>query len=637
MDLVVYGATPGGIACAVRAAREGLRVHLVSHSAHLGGMLTNGLSTMDTLYNGSRAPIYDEIRSGIYDYYRTRYGKDSPQFNATQPGHPKTRYEAHVVERLFETMLAAESRITISRGYYPVRASVDGVLLQSATFRKMDAEELITIAADAFADCSYEADLAQVVGLPYRVGRESRHEFGEQHAGVIYMRRLPWPPPQRHDELVVYERTLNLFQYDAWYEKIESASTGEAHPAVQGYNLRTIVTDDPGNRIPIEKPKDYDPAQYREFGFGNPNGPGLAMPNRKFGLNEPKLVGRQDPYVEGNWTARRAVTDAHREATLGLLYFRQNDPSVPSEVRAAWKEFGLPRDEFADNGHMPYEIYARETRRIVGRAIFTENDAQLAPRIKRAPVHADSISITEWFLDSHACTPREVEGSESEGMVMLKNQTFPGQVPFRTLLPERIDNCLVPVCLSSSHVGWGTIRLEPTWMSISESAAVAVSLARKLKTTPAAVDTESLLRELAERRVLLSFFNDIENCETKDWYPAVQYLGTKGYFGSYDARPDVALSLELASAWIDLTASLARRDDATPLQSAEKCWQAESKGTGGIVAATFLKQLVSALDASDAATQMLTRLSMRWDIPENKPISRGDACRLIFAVLSGVK
>ncbi len=630
-ELVIYGATPGGGACAVRAAREGLDVLLVSHTSHLGGMLTNGLSTMDTLYHGERAPLYDELRQRIYDFYRDRYGADSPQFLATQPGHPKTRYEAHVAEQLINEILAAEERITILSNFYPLTATREASLIRTVTFQQMDGKEQLTVSADVFADCSYEADLAAVAEVPYRVGREARDEFDEPHAGVIYMRNVPWPPEGVETQEFQLARRLNLFRYRSWYETIENASTGAAHPSVQAYNLRTIITRDPHNRLPIERPENYDPEFLKTFGFGNPESPGLSMPNQKFGLNHPKLVGQQDPYVEGDWQTRRRVIHQHHEATLGLLYFRQHAPSVPEAIRKQWQEYGLPRDEFADNGHMPSEIYARETRRIRGREVFTEHDAQLAPELDRAPVHTNSISITEWFLDSHACTPRQVPGSEQEGMVMLKNQTFPGQVSYQTLLPENLDNLLVPVCLSSTHVGWGTIRLEPTWMSLGEAAAYAVVLAKRQEVTPAQIDEDALVRLLAERRIMISFFNDVEGQAKADWYPAVQYLGTQGYFGSYDARTEEPLTSPLAKAWAELFRQQVRDGIASPTHAAVTIRQVERAKGASVTAGKFAESLTAMLPATEVDSPKLQNLLTRFSIDPEKPISRSDACRLIYA------
>ena len=633
-DLVVYGATPGGVACAVRAAREGLSVKLVSPYEHIGGMLSNGLSTMDTLYNGRRAPLYDELRESIYAYYRNKYGADSPHFKATQPGHPKTRFEAHVVEGLINEMVSRESGISLTTGYYPVAITKEASFLRSVTFHEIGSNKTLMLSGEAFADCSYEADLAAVAGVPYRVGREARDEFNEKHAGEIYLRRADWPPTIVATKDWAIARTLNLFRYSEWFEVISESSTGNAHPSVQGYNMRTIITRDPKNRIQIKRPLDYNPEPWRKYGFGRPEHPGLSMPNQKFGMNEPKLVGRQDPFVEGDWEVREAVAEEHRQATLSLLYFRQHDPSVPEPIRKKWLEFGLPKDEFADNGHMPKEIYARETRRIQGRKVFTQNDAQLAPGLDRAPVHRDSISITEWFLDSHACTPREVAGSEMEGKVMLKNQTFPGHVSYRTLLPEGFDNFMVPVCLSSTHVGWGTIRLEPTWMSIGEAAAYAVAQSKQENIALPDIDIDKLLRSLAEHRFLLSFFNDIEGHEDAKWFPAIQYLATQGFFATYDAKPFDALKEPLASTWIEQTEELLRGSRPNATDVARTNLAAENKAGLPLTAHAFALRLHEVLVDFNQDQEEILPLLDQWGIPSEKPVSRGNACRLIYQVLA---
>ncbi|MCA9040516.1 MAG: FAD-dependent oxidoreductase [Planctomycetaceae bacterium] len=222
VDLIVYGGTPGGIACAVRAAREGLQVDLISPYAHLGGMLSNGLSTMDTLYNGSRSPLYDEFRTSIYDYYRDQYGENSPEYLATQPGFAKTRYEAHVVEQLFERMLSQEERITIHREWFPIEVVIENRLITSVVFRQRKNKALWTVQAPVFADCSYEGDLFAVAKIPYRAGRESREEFGEKHAGMIYVREHDWPPANSEDRIWQLARKLNLERITFYPSAIEA-------------------------------------------------------------------------------------------------------------------------------------------------------------------------------------------------------------------------------------------------------------------------------------------------------------------------------------------------------------------------------------------------------------------------------
>ncbi|MGV3663808.1 MAG: FAD-dependent oxidoreductase [Prosthecobacter sp.] len=631
-DFVVYGSTPGAIACAVRAAREGLDVRLVTHAEHVGGLLSSGLSTMDALYAGKRAPIYDELREAIHSHYRKTYGKDSPQHRASLPGNAKAKFEAHVVERLFNEMLAQEAMLKVIKGWYPVEVAQKDRLLSSVTFRKMGGTETMKLAAKAFADCSYEGDLAAVAKVPCRVGRESRAEFNEEHAGIIFMRPVKWPPAGVDPAYLAEYRKLNLVHYNRWYEIALPESTGAADDAVQAYNMRTVLTSDPANRVPIEKPANYDRAAVMKRMANDvnwsPRIPGTKLPNRKTYWNLPELLGAQTAYVEGDWATRQRVTREHTDFTLSLLYFFQNDESV-SPLHKKWREWGLPKDEFPDNGHMPYEVYMRETRRIKGRAVFTENDARPAPRLKRAPVHADTIGITDWFLDSHACTPQKAEGTLWEGELLLNNITTPGQVPWRCLLPEEIDNLVVPVCLSASHIGWGAVRLEPAWMSYGEAAAHAVAISQFYRTTLAAVDLRYLQRELTENGFMLSFFNDVEKHTKAWWYGAVQYLGTQGYFGSYDARPLDPLTDKLADVWVTRTDELLAGIPAvSATESAQKAWLAEQSGGNPVTAAELISRLKNTEDQVTAET-----LREKIGISATGPITRGDACRLIDYLL----
>src|SRR5262249_27536336 len=173
------------------------------------------------------------------------------------------------------------------------------------------------------------------------------------------------------------------------FQEILPASTGAADGNVQAFNYRTILSTDPANRLPVEKPADYDPEKLIKLEWSSLVAP---IPNSKIGWNRPQLVGPHVEYVEADWPTRQRVMDLHWHAMLGLLYFMQNDPSVPGARREEWRNYGIARDEFPDNGHRPYEFYVREARRLRGRYVYTEHDASLAPGQHRAPVHSDGIA-----------------------------------------------------------------------------------------------------------------------------------------------------------------------------------------------------------------------------------------------------
>jgi hypothetical protein len=575
-DLCVYEATPGGIAMAVRAAREGLSVVLVNHNDHLGGILSNGLGVWDTLWEGKRSPIYDEARQAIFDHYRTTYGEKSPQYRDALPGksgHTNGKFEPKVAEKILTEMVEKEKNIRVIKHRVPQAVKQQGGLIQSVTFTSLEGDVTDEIQAKVFADCSYEGDLAAAAKVPYRLGRESRAEFKEPHAGVIFMSQVKAAPTPEVERAAELHHRLKLRNFSGFQQIKLPESTGEGDGNVQAFNYRTILSSDPANRLPVEKPANYDPEKLKLLEHGSIVAP---IPNSKRGWNRPQLVGLQTDYVEADWNGRRKVMDAHWEATMGLLYFLQNDPSVDPARQKSWREFGLAKDEFTDNGHRPHEFYVREARRITGRYIFTQHDAMLADGLERAPVHADSIGVTEWYLDTHACTPRRIEGALEEGKMMLDVETFPGQVPYRAILPQGVDNLLVPVCLSATHVAWGTIRLEPTWMNLCESAGHAAALAVQQQIPPALLNPDPLLRKLAASHVMLSFFNDVDVASHDPRVTAAQYFATKGFFAAYDARLDEPLTEAVKFVWLE-GYELWKQNALDPLQLARAVRMANSQ------------------------------------------------------------
>ena len=552
-DLVVIGGTPGGIACAVRAAREGLSVLLVNHTLHLGGFMTSGAGGWEAPYDGLRSPIYGEMLTNAAAYYRDTYGEGSPQHLASMPSQTsrahidRPKIEPRIAEMLFNQMVEREKSLTVLLGHIVTKAERDGALLKSVTLQPMHGEGHVTVRGKVFADGMYEGDLMAAAGVKTQIGRESRAQYGEKHAGVIYTKERHKEPGQRGFPKVADEGTLNIrYNSHATAEIVEGPHSGEADGSVMAYNYRLILTRDPANKIMVSKPANFDLALAKAASGGGfvPN-----LPNHKVAWNGGRLVGPQNDYPGGDWATREAVSKRYLDAMLMRLWWMQNDPDAPERLRKQFAGYGLAADEFPDNNHVPYEIYVREARRLVGRYVFKEQDNIIADGIARTPIHSDSIAITDWPVDSVACLPRKAPGSNTDGILFLAEESRPAQVPYRSLLPVEVDNLLVPVALSASHVGWGSIRLEPVWMQTGESAGFAAALAVKGRTTPAALDPDKLIRRLAASRVMISFFNDLDVTSDDPRVPAAQYFGTKGFFPSYDARLEEPLTEAMEQVW----------------------------------------------------------------------------------------
>lgn len=653
-DLVVIGGTPSGIACAVRAARQGLRVLLVNHSQHLGGFSSSGLGAMDTQYDGARAPILDEWARRALDYYRARYGENSPQYKTADWGpreisRDRFTYEPHVAEKIYSDLVAGEKAITLLKGYYPVAVERAERIIQAALLMPVAGGERLRVTGRIFVDAMYEGDLAALAGVPYHVGRESREEYGEPHAGRIFVATgftgapgekgfSPYLKGAYPHEAVTGE--LNLRPFEAVSQQVFAGSTGEGDHKVQAYQLRLTLTRDPNNRRYPEKPRNYDPSFYAKWiGSNYPSVSGNDIPNQKINWNRGANVsGGSDEYPTADWPKRQEIFARHRDFALGTLYFLQNDPSVPEQVRQDARQWGLAKDEFTDNDNLPYEMYIREARRIVGRYVFTEHDATLARGHRRAPIHADSVAIAEWFMDSHEVSAEKQPGSSMEGKIILSELTRPSQIPYRSLLPQELDNLLVTVCLSTTHVAWGTIRLEPTLMQVGEAAGFAAALALREKTTPGRISTPRLQQELVKHGHMLSFFNDVDLRAQSPWVEAIQYLGTKGFFDSYNARPGKPLVPSIAREWTRTFGEIAA-GIANPNERARSLFQAGAGGDAeSVTAAQFAGMLANALaywgvKGADEVERGIERLSLN----RGAAISRGDACRLIYHTLARIR
>jgi hypothetical protein len=580
-DLVVIGGTPGGIACAVRAARESLNVLLVNHTQHLGGFITSGAGGWEAPYDGPRSPIYGEMITGAAKYYAKTYGENSPQHLASMPSKTsrahidRPKIEPRIAELLFNEMVEKEKTLTVLLGHIVTKAEREGALIKKVTLKSMHGDSAINVIGKVFADGMYEGDLMAVAGVKTQIGRESRAQYGEKHAGVIYTQERHKEPGQRGFPKAADEGSLNIrYNSHATAEIVEGPNSGEADGSVMAYNYRLILTRDPGNKIMLSKPANFDSVIAKQAIGGGfvPN-----LPNGKVAWNGGRLIGPQNEYPSADWPTRESISKRYLDAMLMRLWWMQNDPDAPERERKQFENYGLAADEFPDNNHAPYEIYVREARRLVGRYVFKEQDNVIAEGIARTPIHPDSIAMTDWPVDSVACLPRKAPGGNTDGILFLGEESRPAQVPYRSILANEIENLLVPVAISASHVGWGSIRLEPTWMQLGESAGHAAALAVKEKTTPSNLDPDLLIRKLAASRLLISFFNDVDISADDPHVSAAQYFGTKGFIASYDAKLGAPLTQKMNSVWLEAFKEL-QISEFDPMELAAKVQAADEEG-----------------------------------------------------------
>lgn len=638
-DLVVVGATPGGISCAVRAAREGLQVLLVERTQHIGGFISSGGGGWEAPYDGYRSPLYSEVKSTITNYYKEKYGDNSSQYLASIPTPTGNRHidrakvEPKVAEMLFNQMVESEKKLTLLKGYFPIEVNRRGETIISVKFKEYKGTQTIVVAGNIFSDCTYEGDLAALSGIRYRVGRESRAEYNEPHAGVIYTKKCVEKGSSQRFSTDAVEGRLKIrtFPGSMCKEEILPESTGKSDSAVMAYNYRLILTSDPENQNRIEKPEGYDPSQFTGFNGGGrvPN-----IPNRKIGYNSGRIVGLQIHYPESNWKVRDSISQIYLNYILQELYYLQND--APIEIQQKWRKFGLAKDEFPDNGNVPYEIYVREARRIVGKYVFTEHD-NIPQNIERTKINRDAIAITDWPVDHVACINRSVKGGNLDGIMFLAESSKPAQIPYRCMLPQGVDNLLVPVCMSTSHVGWGSVRLEPVWMQIGEAAGFAAALSVKSNIAPAGLGPDILLHTLVKNKFEVALFSDIDVSKNNTWNAAIQYFGTKGFFRGYYARPKDNLTSEVAELWIKLFDKLVKKESYDETAEAEKLPK-EGKDTSinSLSMAEFVSLLQDRTNLKEpiinSAVKNLGDLSL-----SDTNVSRANACLLMYNLLENSK
>lgn len=488
VDVFVYGSTPGGVAASIEAARRGCRVLLACPKRNPGGMTASGLCTTDAVRRHLFGGLVIEFIDGVREDYRRELGEQSPDWPLIRDGW---FYEPSVAERVFRRMIEGEAeRLDYRGGHFLEQVSVADGRIVSATLDRPGAGPLEVTAA-AFIDGTYEGDLAAAAAVPFRVGREGREEFGESLAGIHYM---DWKTG----------------------EQIQTPDTGEPSPAIQAFCARSIFTDDADKLVPLEKPETYEQhlpdllPLLDDFASGRVRRCtlGSKLARGKYQLNgsiirhtSVNLPGVSWTWPEAGRHHRARLEKFHVDHAASYAWFLQNDPRVPDEIRALWKTAGRHRDEFPDNDHWPWQIYVRQGRRIEGRARVTQHHFTVDEKSGRTPRVEHPIAIGEHSFDVHPCHDRRfaVDGW-MEGVLWYPQKATgpaqPGQVPWGAMLPKRIDNLLVPVALSSSHIAMSVLRMEPLWMTTGQVAGLAAAEAKNSGEVVAALDPDSLPKTL---------------------------------------------------------------------------------------------------------------------------------------------
>lgn len=503
-DVVVYGGTPGGIAAAVSAARQGRSVALVEYHEHLGGMVTSGLGKSDVENRAMIGGLFVEFTQRVHRHYLARYGAGSKNVELCRDGYYT---EPSVAGEVFETMIREQSKITVLKGWRLKSAMVAADTIEGIAIVNRRSGEERQLRGGVFIDGTYEGDLYAAAGAQFRLGRESREEFGEPHAGVVYFdyqthEFLPGTTGAADDRLPAYTYRLCLTTDPANAHRLSEPPPGYARENYLGY-----LDDLKAGRLAgpkVFKPgRGYNPAHFntlvRAFSV-------TEIPNRKTDVNiNPRPLGFPFPeenrgYVEGDDATRLRICERHRSLTLGLLWFLQNDSAVPEAHRRLAGELHLPRDEFADNTHFPFQLYVREARRLVGEYTLTEHDITGNGRDRAVREQPDRIAVGEFPIDSFPARKRQPGDTiVLEGYLgMLDHITRPYHIPYRIMVPKRLDGLLAPVAASTTHVAFSSIRMEPTWMCLGQAAGVAAHLALQhrvaLRHVPAA-ELQTILRQ----------------------------------------------------------------------------------------------------------------------------------------------
>ncbi len=571
-DLVIIGGNPGGIMAAISAAKLGQTSVILERTEYIGGLPANGLGATDIATRNATTGLFKDFVDRVYQYYVSTYGEKSSQVQLCSNGY---HFEPSVATAVFQDMIAEhKDKITILT-MRQFDSDPNNLIVKDNRIQKIIVTNRVTgdkeiYEGSVFLDATYEGDLGAAAGVPFKVGREGKDEFNEPGAGRVYK----------------------------YWGGIEGeGSTFQGDNAVQAYNYRLCLTNNPENRVLFQKPKNYNREEYasiindvwtgrntdkamqsvtqkmmEENKISIQKGNESKLPGDKWGIakatnivhlpnmksdanNQHGVFVSTDlpeenwPWPTSSWEWRDKFAKRLREYTEGLFYFIQNDPELPAQFIQNTREWGLAKDEYTDNGNFPRQVYVREGRRFEGLYFFTAHDALPVSIGSRPPIHQQSITASHYALDSHAVRKREEGRIHLDGFLSYPTAVY--TVPFGVMVPKSVDNLLLPVPVSGSHIGFSTLRMEPCWMAIGQAAGITASISIQDKVKVQNVNIQKLQDYLIDQNATLIYYKDV-NVSSED-FRMVQYMGLKGYLPDWEACLNDPIDKETFNAWMKLS------------------------------------------------------------------------------------
>jgi hypothetical protein len=481
-DVVIYGGTSSGVAAAVQVRRMGKTALLIEPGKHLGGLTSGGLGATDIGNKQAIGGIAREFYRRVWEHYQRaeawRFQQRAEFVSDRQQSGEQTMwtFEPHVAEQIMQALVREagvqvvfNERLDLKQGVSKEGTDIVAIRMESGqTFR-----------GRCFIDATYEGDLLAVAGVSYHVGREAREVYDESLNGVQTLRAVYHQLQPGVDPYVKKGDPTSGLLPGVLPGPPDKDGSGDHR--VQAYCFRMCTTDCPENRVPFEKPDGYDPLRYelllRNFEAGEKQAPWspTPMPNRKTDTNNNRgfssdNINMNYDWPTGDYAARQRIFEEHLRYQQGLMWTLANDPRVPEPIRREVSRWGNCRDEFPDYRGWSHQLYVREARRMVSDYVMTQHDCQ------GRRVAEDSIGMAAYGMDSHN-TQRYVDDNghaRNEGDVQVGGFS-PYPIAFRAIVPRAAEctNLLVPVCLSASHIAYGSIRMEPVFMVLGQSAATA--------------------------------------------------------------------------------------------------------------------------------------------------------------------